>query len=136
MLMMHVWVYLMYRSLHLIFAFTWLFAVRLSSDCVRVSPRCHLSVWVDASCMPSHDAIKLPGCCYSLHCALGLPGRPVVVEHFSASLRRIRTSKQTGHQKPQTLRQRRRRHPHLQTELVTSSCMPFDSRVPVPGRTA
>ena len=36
-----------------------------------------------------------------------------------------RTPEHTEHQKPQTLRQRRRRHPHLQTDLVTSSCTPF-----------
>jgi len=39
-------------------------------------------------------------------------------------------------QKPQTPRQSYRRHPLLQTELVTSSCMPFHIREPVPGRTA
>ena len=39
-------------------------------------------------------------------------------------------------QKPQTPRQSHRRHPHSQTELVISSCMPFHIRVPVPGRTA
>ena len=50
----------------------------------------------------SHDAIMLPECCYSLHCALGLiPGRPVVIEPFSASLRRIRALEHTLHQKPQ-----------------------------------
>ena len=50
----------------------------------------------------SHDAIMLPECCYSLHCALGLtPGRPVVIEPFSASLCKIRTLEHTLHQKPQ-----------------------------------
>ncbi len=66
----------------------------------------------------------------ALRCG-AVPGRPVVVEHFSASLRRIRTPERTEHQKTQTPRQSRRRHPHLQTELVASSCMPFHIRVPV-----
>ncbi len=65
-----------------------------------------------------------------------VPGRPVVVEHFSASFRRIGTPERTEHQKTQTPRQSRKRHPHLQTELVASSCMPFHIRMPVPGRTA
>ena len=57
--------------------------------------------------------------------------RSVVVERLSASVQMRLNG--LGHQ---TLGQRSRRHPHLQTELVTSSCMPVHFRVPVPGRTA
>ncbi len=38
------------------------------------------------------------------------PGRPVVVEHFSASFRRIRTPERTEHQKTQTPRRSRKHH--------------------------
>ena len=62
-----------------------------------------------------------------------IPGRPGVVEPFSASLRRITTAEgfailETRH--TQTELQQ------LQTELVTDSCVPFYIRVPVPGQTA
>ena len=62
-----------------------------------------------------------------------IPGRPDVIEPFSASLRSISIPEgpailETKH--TQTELQQ------LQRELVTDSCMPFHSRVPVPGRTA
>ena len=82
-----------------------------------------------------HDLVTvasvLPGC-YALRSGIA-PGRPDVVEPFSASLRRM--SPPEGPALLET-RHTQTELQQLQTELVTGSCMPFHIRVPVPGRTA